>query len=771
KLTGGVTGSSKEGEESKSPGKKTTDGSIVLEARPTGDTTASDRLRDQLLGNLVKHRLELMHFTQKQINDDLSEKAFDLFLERIDPGKQFLLQEDITALSKYKKLIDDEMSSGNFELVAASSVILKRRIDEVSTIVETLLKTPFDFNKKEFLESDAKKRKFAANKSELTDLWRKILKYNVLNSYLTTIEEEKEKEESLTAAAATATATATGGGKTPPAPKATPDKKLSQAEMEKKATEETLKNYRRLFSRMKQQDHNDELDLFFNAVAMVFDPHTNYMPPQKKEDFDIEMKGSLEGIGALLKEDGPYIKVVKIIPGSASAKAKLLGPEDTILKVGQGEDGEFVDVVNMRITDAVKLIRGTKGSKVRLTVKKPTGEVKIFSIVRDVVQIEESYAKGSLVEFQGSEKKFGYIYLPKFYRDFEAQAEGQIPRNCTDDVKAILEKFTKAKVSGVILDLRNNGGGALEDAKLLSGLFISKGPIVQVRQSNAGKDVLYDSDDGISYSGPLVVLINRFSASASEIVAGALQDYGRAVVIGGDHSHGKGTVQLFLNLDQGMDRIAKSLLPLGALKVTIQKFYRVNGSSTQYKGVIPDIILPDPLEGLDTSEKSLDYSLKWDEVRPLSFDKWKGDLKISKLVDQSKKRVQKSDKFQKLQKTISLLKKRREATLVSLNINDMRAEQEVFRAENKQYRVDQVNNKILVFKEQGGKFTKLDLPLINEESENQKKKGKNGKTPSLVFDGDDTGEDSENDWFDGLRKNPYVDEAMSVLMDMNNSTL
>lgn len=771
--------------------------------------SSNSKLRDQLLGNIIKNRLEMMHFSQKEINEELSEKAFNLYIDRIDPGKQFLLQEDVNFLSKYKKQINEELVSGDFVLMKESTKLLKQRIGEVSKVVEDLLKAPnpFDFNKKEFLESDPKKRKFSKNKEELTELWRKILKYNVLNSYLTYVEEAKEEEalekekdkkdkdqkdkkekgkedhkksshpNPVKGQVAKDKKSSGKSNKISKADKGSKkeNKKLTPQEMEKKAIEETLKNYRRAFLRRQQEDHDDDLELFFNSVAMVFDPHTNYMPPQKKEDFDIDMKGTLDGIGALLREDGPYIKVVRIIPGSASWKQKQLGPEDTILKVGQGEKGEAVDVVNMRITDAVKLIRGPRGTKVRLTIKRPTGEVKILTITRDVVQIEESYAKGALLSYKGSPQKYGYIYLPKFYRDFEAQAEGHEGRNCTDDVRALIDKFNKEKVSGIILDLRNNGGGALEDARLMSGLFINKGPVVQVRQSKEGKDVLYNGEEKVYYNGPLVVLINRLSASASEIVAAALQDYGRAVIIGGDHSHGKGTVQLFLNLDQGLQRIAKNILPLGALKITIQKFYRVTGGSTQFKGVIPDIILPDPLEALDSSERYLEYSLRWDEVKPLTFDRWNKSLPLTKLINNSKKRVLKNDKFIKLQKSTDILKKRKEDTLVALNITDMRTEQDRIREENKQYRVDQADENIEVFKEQTGKFIKVNFPPEdkNNDVKNAKKKKKRaGSLGSYVEEGDgmDGNENGENDWSDSLRRNPYIDEAIKIMMDLVDSS-
>jgi len=518
---------------------------------------------------------------------------------------------------------------------------------------------------------------------------------------------------------------------------------------------------------MLKETDKDYLDRYINAVTVVFDPHTTYLPPDRKEDFDIEMRGSLEGIGALLREDGPYIKVVRIIPGSASWRQKQLQAEDIILKVAQGS-GEPVDIVDMRVRDALKLIRGPKGAEVRLTVKKPDGRIIVIPIVRDVVQIEEVYAKGTILKSDTNNPKdkkakkptFGYIHLPKFYRDFERIRKGKKGRNCTEDVAKELKRFVKNDVKGVILDLRYNGGGALEDARQMSGLFIKEGPIVQVKRSDGVIDVLRDTDPNIIYSGPLVVLINKFSASASEILAAALQDYRRAIIIGGEHSHGKGTVQVLLNLDRGIPDQLQHLLPLGALKVTIQKFYRIDGKSTQYKGVTPDIILPDPNGYLETGEQYQDYSLPWDEVKALPHKDWKKfSYPMKNLIKLSKNRVKKSKAFQRITESVKILKKRRENTMQSLNLKQVLRDQKIAKREAK--RLESLTNNKRIF----------DTPDPDPTPEVHSKKSKKPevKKNDSSTTNKNTQENKENEsdanlkWIEKLYKDPYIVESISTL--------
>lgn len=670
--------------------------------------------REMVLGNILKGALENMHLSNKEINDALSENAFKLYLERLDYGKQFLLESDVKQLEKYKRSFDDMLISGDLAILDTSAELMNKRIGQIEKYVDGLLAKPLDYSKKEALETDPKKRKFPKNEKELYDHWEKLMKYEVLSRIVDTREEQA------------GLATDSNGKKK----KSKTEKKLSETEIEKDSREKVAKSYKKIFSRLVNEKRSDKLDKFYNSVTKVFDPHTNYLVPEEKEDFDIDMSGKLEGIGAILREDASYIKVEKIVPGSASWKTKELEAEDIILKVGQGKD-EPVDVEGMSLRDAVKLIRGKKGSEVRLTIKKPNGLIKVVPIVRDVVEIDESYVKGTILELSGASKKIGYINIPKFYRDFNDRAG----RNVTDDTRKEIEKMNKEGVDGLIVDLRNNGGGALEDARMISGLFIEKGPIVQVKAHTGAVDVLADTDSKIDFKKPVVVLINRFSASASEIVAAALQDYGRAVIVGGEFSHGKGTVQAVVDLDGYVSPMAKSYSPLGALKITIQKFYRVNGSSTQYKGVTPDVILPDQFSHLESGEKFLDYSIPWGEVNPVKYSKWNEKWDIKKLKKNSLARVKKSEKFQHLENSIKWYKEQKEKTKRSLVAADFEKERKTIREMADVFKKEEENKNLSV----------KDLSPNAKEKAQQEKFEEFSKT---------------------LRKDAVIEESIMILADM-----
>jgi carboxyl-terminal processing protease len=631
--------------------------------------------REVVLGNILKGALENMHLSNKQIDNSLSENAFKVYLERLDYGKQFLLQSDVKSLEKSKREFDDMLISGELAILESSSELLNKRIGQIEKYVETLLNKPIDYSSKETIETDPKKRHFPANEKELYAHWSKLMKYEVMSRIVDT----KEEQNGL--------ATDDKGNKKKP----TSDKKLSDVEIEKDARAKVLKSYKKIFARLVNEKYSDKLDKFYNSITKVFDPHTNYLVPEEKEDFDIDMSGKLEGIGAILREDNSYIKVEKIVPGSASWKTKEVEAEDIILKVGQGRE-EPVDVVDMSLRDAVKLIRGKKGTEVRLTLKKPNGLIKVVPITRDVVEIDESYVKGTVLELTTNKTKIGYINIPKFYRDFNDRAG----RNVTDDTRKEIVRLNKEGVEGIIVDLRNNGGGALEDARMISGLFIEKGPIVQVKAHTGAVDILADTDATIDFQKPTIVLINRFSASASEIVAAALQDYGRALIVGGEFSHGKGTVQAVVDLDGYVSPMAKSYSPLGALKITIQKFYRVNGSSTQYKGVTPDIILPDQFSHLESGEKFLDYSIPWGEVKPVKFDKWKNKLDIKALRASSVARVKKNQKFAHILESMKWFKEQKARTKRSLSLVDFEKERKEIREKTDIFKKELENQDLLV---------------------------------------------------------------------------
>jgi carboxyl-terminal processing protease len=675
-----------------------------------------DDNRAKLLAYVLGRHLSRHHFSHKKIDDNLSRAAFQLYLKQLDFQKRFLLKADVERLRDYTLLIDDEVNLGKFELPKIGAEILKDSIVQVRGMVQDILAKDIEFSKMEFLETDPEKLEYCETRQELRDRWRRIVKLQVLARYLDMLGEQP-------------LASASTSEEGPRPVKATP------TALREEARAKVLEAFQHLFSRMLKETQRDHLDRYFNAVARAFDPHTNYLPPAKKEDFDIHMRGSLEGIGALLRVEGGYIKVIRVMPGGAAARQGQLGAEDIILQVAEG-DGEPVDITDMRIRDAVSLIRGKKGTEVRLTVKKPEGTHVVIPIIRDVVLIEAMFIKATTLRDQKSGNTYGYIKIPTFYRDFEKTRNGGEGRNSTDDVKGALETFTSQKISGLILDLRNNGGGALTDAVSIAGLFIETGPIVQVRNSRGKVKILSDDDPSISYAGPMVVLVNKFSASASEILAGALQDYGRAIIMGGEHTHGKGTVQTIINLDRGLRfQNMQKYTPLGALKVTIQKFYRVSGASTQSRGVVPDIILPDRLQHIKGGEQHLDNSLPWDVFNPTPHATWtENRIDLTMLSSKSRRRVESDQDFIDLQAEAERARKRREKSLQSLDIEDVRRQRDETRA--------------------------LRTKAQQSIQSHQQGENKTGKRSEL------SEEEKRRSWIEELTNTPYVEEAMAVLSDI-----
>ncbi len=636
---------------------------------------------DEILGKILEQALENVHYLHKEIDNDLSRKAFNLYLERIDYGKQFLLDSDIDELKEYEKKFDDSLKNGDLSVVKLTQKIMNKRIPMIEEYVSTILKKDFDFKLDEAYETDAKKRDYVDSEKELKERWRKLVKLEVLIQYF----DLKDDQDGISNDKATKKEKKKKTVKS--------DKKKSYKDLMKESREKVQKRYARVFKRLKEERKGDRLDKFYNSITRVYDPHTHYFIPEEKEDFDIDMSGKLEGIGALLREEGSFIKVERIIPGSASWKGKQLKAEDIILAVGQ-EDEDFVDIVDMSIRDAVKLIRGKKGTIVRLKVKKPDGTIKMIPITRDQVILEESYVKSTIIEHKDLKKKIGYIHVPKFYRDFQ-DPNG---RNSSEDVKKEIEKLKAKAVDGIVLNLRNNGGGALQDATLMAGLFIKKGPIVQVKDRGEAK-IQEDVDNKVYWDKPLVVLINRFSASASEIVAGALKDYNRALIVGSsEQTHGKGTVQAIMNLQEMVNPfIAKYLPPIGAMKVTTDMFYRVNGMSTQFRGVKPDIELPDQFGYLESGEQSLDYAIPYAEVPAVKYDKWnKQVMSLPKLKSASDKRVAKSEKFQKIIKSVAWSKERKDQTKRSIKLDEMKKFRKEAHEMSDKFEIDEIDEKILV---------------------------------------------------------------------------
>jgi carboxyl-terminal processing protease len=416
---------------------------------------------------------------------------------------------------------------------------------------------------------------------------------------------------------------------------------------------------------------------FVNSLVSIYDPHTGYYPPKEKENFDIYMSGQLEGIGAQLQQKDGLIKVSRIVAGSASWKQGDLKAGDFILSVAQGDE-ETVDVTDMRLDDAVRLIRGKKGTEVRLTVKKVDGNIVIIPIIRDVVQLEETYAKSAVLK---NNSTIGYLKLPKFYVDLSKKGGG---RSCALDVKEELEKLNLENVDGLILDLRNNGGGSLQDAVKIAGFFIKEGPIVQIKSRLGSPYVMKDTDPSVEYNGPLVIMVNYFSISASEIVSAALQDYNRAIIVGSRTSYGKGTVQRFFNLDE-LNKMNSEMNPLGAIKLTTQKFYRVNGGATQLKGVSADIELPDAYDQIDIGEAELDHYLKWDEITPSDIISSETVKQLNNLKEKSGARIEKDSSFTLIAENAVRMKKQKDKTSFSLIFENYKAEREKSEAEAEKY--------------------------------------------------------------------------------------
>lgn len=616
--------------------------------------------KEQIISDLVINGLKYAHYNNNQIDDEFSKRIYETYVEGLDYSKKFLLKADIDKLKRYEVLLDDELLNGDDTFLNLSNDIITQRTKEAEEYYTEILSKPFDYTIIEEIELDDKKNNFASNNTELKDTWRKSLKYQVLFELNTKLEiQEKAKEKNDTSII-----------------------QKTFDELESDSRDKVKKRNKDYFYRLNQLDRKDRFNMYMNAVSMSFDPHTNYYPPKSKEDFDIAMSGQLEGIGATLQEKDGYIRVLHIVPGSPSYKQGDLKDGDLILKVAQGEE-EALDITGMRLDIAVRYIRGKKGTTVKLTVKKVNGDIKEISIVRDIVIIEETYAKSVIVNKPNSKDRIGYIYLPSFYVNFNDKNGG---RRSSDDVLKEINKLKKENIDGLIIDLRNDGGGSLPDVVKMAGYFIKEGPIVQVKQKTGAPQMLDDTDPHVYYDGPMVVMVNSNSASASEIFAAAMQDYNRAVIVGSQQTFGKGTVQRVINMDDIVNAQLDNYKPFGALKLTFQKFYRISGGSTQLKGVIPDVILPDNYMYIDYGEKELDYHLPWDEVPKANFIP-SNQIKDRKSIwKESQNRTKNNDNFELIREQAQSIKKHRDDTKISLNLKDYQKDLENKKQENKKFK-------------------------------------------------------------------------------------
>lgn len=597
-----------------------------------------------------------IHYQPQVNNDELSKKIFKLYLDRADAGRRFLTQPDVEQLKVYETQIDDQIKTQDFTFFNQSVQLLDGGLVKAENFYKEALNTPIDFTKSETLELDGDKKPYAKDDAELKDLWRRMIKYEVMSRLSNKLEDKEKGKADI--------------------------KDKSEEELQKAALTETTKMYNDYFKRMKKIKRMDRLSTYINSIANIYDPHTEYFEPVEKQSFDISMSGRLIGIGARLQTDleSDFTKVSEIMIGGPAWKQGDLKDGDLIMKVGQG-DKEPVDVAGMDINEVVSMIRGAEGTEVRLTVKrKADGTMKTISIIREEVIIDEGYAKSLILQSNKDSEKIGYIKLPKFYADFEKEDGHQ----CAEDVEIEIEKLKKENVKGIILDLRNNGGGSLRDVVKMSGYFIEEGPIVQVKDRDNRPEVLSDNDPSVQYAGPLVVMVNEFSASASEILAAAMQDYGRAVIVG-SNTYGKGTVQRFFDLDR-WSSVSSDVKPLGQIKITLQKFFRVNGGSTQLKGVTPDIVLPDNYSLINVGEKDNEYPMAWSEISPVKYAQSVVDLKkMPKIAESSTKRVQKNETFKLISDNAKRIKDQREKTEYTLNLKAYREHEAKMREVGKKF--------------------------------------------------------------------------------------
>lgn len=663
--------------------------------------------KNGLLLDMLMSALNQAHYSPLKINDEFSEKAYSLYLKRLDVNKKFLLQSDVDALAKYRRQIDDEVNTGNFDFYNLSEKIIASRIKEKESWVKDILSKPLNYSIDEEYETDGEKSKYCNTQEELKDEWRKMLKYQVisrLDELMTGQEKAKAKKDTVFT-----------------------EKPFDSLEVD--ARRKTIKANEDWFKRLNKISSKDRFAAYINTITGLYDPHTEYFAPKDKKKFDQSMSGQFEGIGARLQQKDGIVKVSEVIVGSPSFKQGELKAGDEIHKVAQGA-AEAVDITNMDMDDAIDLIKGKKGTEVRLTVKKPDGSFKVIPIVRDVIEIEETYAKSAVIN---NKKKLGYIYLPMFYADFTRNGA----HRCAADMKKEIEKLKSQGVEGIIIDLRDNGGGSLQEVVEMAGLFIPKGPIVQVKNKSGMVNVMEDKNDDVVWDGPLAIMVNHGSASASEILAAAIQDYKRGVIIG-TQSFGKGTVQSFLDLDQYLLPQFDTVRPLGSVKITMQKFYRINGGATQLKGVIPDVVLPDPYAFLEVGEKELDYPMSWDEISKANYQEYQ-NIPYEKIKKNSLERVKSSNAFKLIETESKELKNKKDDTKYSLNLNKYRAEQKAW-------------------KEQMKKFDDLKLEIKGFEADILSSDKEMLKSDSLKLN-------KEIKWVKNIQKDNYIFEASNILND------
>ena len=662
--------------------------------------------KDKILVALIRDALTQAHYNPTQINDEFSELVYTNFIKTLDPTKRYFLEDDIKSFEKYKKDIDNQIKNQNLEFY---NVVIKqfiKRIKDTQTFYKEQLKKPFDFNIQESLTVSYDSIDYIKNIKSLKENWRKQLKLNTLNRLYDKIEIENDaKKDSLNYIVKTFET------------------------LEQESRDDVAKSMADYYTRMEEMNDEDWFSFYINTITLAFDPHTSYLSPKNKKRFDINMSGKLEGIGARLQKKGDYTKITELISGGPAWRAGELEVGDIILKVAQG-DKEPVDIVGMRLDDAIEHIKGKKGSEVRLTLKKIDGSTEVISIIRDVVELEETFAKSSTVQYEN--KTYGLIHLPGFYIDFKKRNA----RNSATDMEREIEELKKENIEGLLIDLRNNGGGSLKTAIEIAGMFIKEGPVVQVKYKGEKARIDKDTNKKIQWNGPLVILVNELSASASEIFAAAMQDYNRAIIIGSTQTFGKGTVQNILDLN----RYYRYSSSLGALKMTVQKFYRINGGSTQLKGVASDIAVPDKYTYMKIGERDEENPLAWDQIEPADYTTLRFYSNFDEVVLKSKLRINDNKQFQLINENAKWLKKKRDDNTVFLRFEDYKKDIENHENERKKFDSLSEYKNELTFSSPN-----YEIPLMEKDSVLAEKR---------------------KVWHKNLSKDIYIEEALRVVSEL-----
>ena len=686
--------------------------------------------REAMILTGVMKFMDQVHYNPKMINDELSVVIFDKYIEALDSRKRFLTQEEVDELAQFRDKIDDQIKIKTFEMFEMSNELIEKGIQRGQRIYESIDVSALDLTSNDKVNLDYENRERPKNEKALKKYWEQLITYDIISKVESKIDKQVQKLQAMMLVPPAVDTAAVNSEKEPYVEK-------NRNELIAEAIEDHTKNYKKWFKRLNKQRRSDRFEQYLNAVTHQSDPHTTYFNPKKRDDFNINMGGKLEGIGARLQADDDFIKIVSIVPGGPIWKTKKAEADDLIIAIQQEGEDEVLNLYGMRLDDVVSKIRGKKGTVITLTLRKKDGSEILLAIERDEVITEETLAKSLIINKVGSIENIGYIKLPKFYSSFEKKGGN----SCAKDVASEIEKLKTVNVNGIILDLRNNTGGSLNDVVEMSGLFIKEGPIVQVKPRTRDAYVHRDKNPDVLYDGPLMILVNKYSASASEIIAAAMQDYKRAVIVGSTSTYGKGTVQRFYDLDRAF-KGAEDYKPLGSLKMTTQKFFRINGGSTQLIGVTPDIVLPDNYQYMDVGEKEYDHAIKWTEIDPVEYSQ---DVALLDHIDEvaatSKKRVDKNDKFTKVLANAERIKKYRDNSTYSLNIDQFIKEMDQREEDSEEFK-DLYDTDIASLKISN---LEVDMDNINFDESKQAR---------------------NQDWLDGMKKDFYLEEALSIMKDM-----